>query len=277
LLYGKAYQGNNMVAQTIELPNLRKMFIPDPDHVIIDADLERADAQVVAWDADDEGLKDIFRAGLDIHAENAKAIGCTRKQAKEGVHAVDYDVSAGTLSTTLNCTTYKAQQFIDSWLGAHPKIRIWQKSIKFELETTRTIRNKFGFRRFFFDRLTPPTFHSALAWKPQSTVAIVTNKGLLNIYKNLPQVELLLQVHDSLVMQTHISNYPSILSLIIKEMSIPIPYDDPLTIPVSLSVSEKSWGEVKPHRQLDGYWEVEVADKDWRILETENGSRTASR
>ena len=256
-----------MVASTVDLPNLRKMFIPSLEHVVIDADLERADAQVVAWDADDEELKDIFRSGLDIHAENAKDIGCTRDEAKAGVHAVDYDVSARTLSATLNCTTYKAQQFIDRWFTAHPKILLWQQRIRFDLETTRTISNKFGFRRFFFDRLSPQTFHSALAWIPQSTVALVTNKGLLNIYNNLPEVELLLQVHDSLVMQTHVSNYPSILPSIIKEMSIPIPYDDPLTIPVSLSVSQKTWGDVLPHRQVNNQWEVEVAKNNWRRLE----------
>ena len=253
-----------MVAQTIELPNLRKIFIPDPNYVIIDADLERADAQVVAWDADDEDLKDIFRSGADIHAENAKDIGCNRGEAKAGVHAVNYDVSARTLAATLNCTTYQAQKFIDSWFKKHPKIKSWQERIRFELETTRTIRNKFGFRRFFMDRLSPQTFHSALAWIPQSTVAIVTNKGFVNIFANLPQVELLLQVHDSLVMQTHKSNYPHILEDIIRELSIPVPYDDPLIIPVSTAVSDRSWGDVKPHRKTNGYWEIEVADNDWR-------------
>jgi len=269
-----------MVAQTIELPNLRKIFIPGKNHVIIDADLQRADAQVVAWDADDEELKNIFRSGLDIHSENAKAIGCTRQQAKQGVHAVNYGVSARTLSTYLNCTTHQAQQFIDRWLDAHPKIKTWQRRIRDELETTRTIRNKFGFRRFFFDRVTdaygktnPKTFHEALSFIPQSTVAIVTNKGLLNIDNNLPQVELLLQVHDSLVMQTHRDNYPEILNLIIQEMSIPIPYDDPLIIPVTTAVSFKSWGDVKSHRQLNGKWEVEVADKDWRILDIEGNGQ----
>ena len=254
-----------MVAQTIELPNLRKIFIPDTNHVIIDADLERADAQVVAWDADDEGLKNIFRTGINIHEENAKAIGCTYLQAKQGVHAVNYGVSARTLSTYIDGTTHQAQQFINRWLGAHPKIITWQESKRFELETTRTISNKFGFRRFFFDRLNPQTFHEALAWVPQSTVAIVTNKGLVNIFTNLPKVELLLQVHDSLLMQTHRDNYPEILDDVIKEMSIPVPYDDPLIIPVSISASDKSWGDVQPHRKLNGSWEVQIGEDQWKI------------
>ncbi len=255
-----------MVASTIELPNLRKMFIPSPNSIIIDADLQRADAQVVAWEADDEELKQIFREGHDIHIENAKVIGCTRQKAKNGVHAVNYDVSARTLAVTLGSTVHEAQQFINRWFSAHPKIKIWQGHIKFQLETTRTITNKFGFRRFFFDRMSPQTFHEALAWIPQSTVAIVTNKGLLNIYNNLKEIELLLQVHDSLVMQAPKSTYPDILNSITKEMQISIPYDDPLIIPVTVAASHENWGEVKPHRQLNGRWEIEVSDKDWRIL-----------
>ncbi len=58
-------------------------------------------------------------------------------------------------------------------------------------------------------------------------------------------------------MQTHKSNYPQILSSIVKEMSIPIPYDDPLTIPVSISVSNKSWGDVESHTYSNGQWGTE--------------------
>ena len=52
-----------MVASTISLPNVKKMFIPDEGYTIIDADLEKADAQIVAWESGDEELKQIFREG----------------------------------------------------------------------------------------------------------------------------------------------------------------------------------------------------------------------
>ena len=43
-----------MVASTIALPNVKKMFIPDEGYTIIDADLKKADLQIVAWEAGDE-------------------------------------------------------------------------------------------------------------------------------------------------------------------------------------------------------------------------------
>ena len=53
-----------MVAQNIILPNIRKFIVPDPGYLIVDADLSGADAQVVAWEADDADLKEAFRDGV---------------------------------------------------------------------------------------------------------------------------------------------------------------------------------------------------------------------
>jgi hypothetical protein len=50
-----------MVAKTIDLPNVRKLFIPDPGKMIFDADLSGADLYVVVWEADDAGLKKALR------------------------------------------------------------------------------------------------------------------------------------------------------------------------------------------------------------------------
>ncbi len=235
------------------------MFIPDEGYTIIDADLAKADVQVVAWEAGDEILKQMFREGVNLHRENAKVIYNTTNptveqydKAKAGVHAIDYDASAGTLKHTLNSTQYEAEQFIRSWFSAHPKIKDWQDRVETTLRQTKTVTNAFGYRYYFFDRvvdqwgkLNKKLFHEALAWSPQSTVAIVTNHGLLNIEENLPQVELLLQVHDSLVMQAPTSLCPGIFPKILKEMDIEVPFDDPLHIPVSLAASEVSWGHIK--------------------------------
>ena len=244
-----------MVAQTINLPNTRKMFIPDPGKMLIDMDLEQADAQVVAWEAGDEKLKAIFREGLDIHTMNAAdafqiakeaVTKPQRQQAKIGVHAFNYDSKPQTVAEHTGMTLSEAILFRDNWFGAHPKILDWQKAIKEELHGNKgTIRNIFGYEITFFDRLDIKRFHEALAWKPQSVVAIVTNIGLCNIDENLPEVELLMQNHDSLLMQTDINNCPDIYPEIEKLMAIEVPYDDPLIISTGLSVSDKSWGDVE--------------------------------
>lgn len=233
------------------LPNVRKLFVPDPGYVIADSDLAQADAQVVAWEADDDILKEIFRdPNLDLHEENAKMIfgSCNpkkRKLAKRGVHATNYGSSARTLAISLGITVKEAEWFIKRWFEIHPGILEWHERIKESLTTKRMVENKWGYRRFYFDRI-ESCFTEAVAWIPQSSVAIYINKAWDKIVETVPEVEVLLQVHDSLVYQ-----WPEALtSQVIPKVkaafdSIAIPYDDPLVIPAGIAVSQTSWGDVE--------------------------------
>lgn len=232
------------------LPNVRRMFKPDPGKEIADIDLDRADAQVVAWDANDEVLKQIFREGLDLHMENAKMIYGERATprhralAKAGVHATNYYASARTLAVALGITVKEAEDFQRKWFRAHPAIPEWHDRVNNDLITKKEVRNAFGYRFRFFDRpdgLLP----QALAWIPQSTVAIVTNRGLIAVHQRLPKVDVLLQVHDSIVIQYLRELRNPILRSLRKCLSVEIPYPDPLTIPLGVKVSESSWGECK--------------------------------
>ena len=240
-----------MVAQTLALPNVKKLFLPDPGYIIVDCDLAQADAQVVAWECNDVALKEIFQSDtLDLHEENAKAIFGTltkrnRQLAKGGVHAVNYGAKPRTLAAALGITVYEAERFMKLWFGAHPNIKDWQQRIDMQLATNRTVTNQFGNRRYYFDRV-EHLLPEALAWIPQSTVALVINRALVNVDKNLrASVEPLMQVHDSLVMQIKKTAYPNILPELKANMEIVVPYDDPLIIPVGLEVSTSSWGEVE--------------------------------
>lgn len=248
-----------MVAKTITLPNIRKLFLPDANHIICDCDFGQADARVVAWDADAPKLKAIFNDPTkDLHSENAFSIFGERaldeagnilhkfrQQAKMGVHAVNYLITVRSLAKALGISIREAEHFMNAWFAAHPEIEEWHDSIEEQLMSTRTIQNAWGFRKVFHDRI-DKVLTEAVAWIPQSTVAITINKALLNISRNLPEVEVLIQVHDSLVMQFHRSLYPAILPEIKKEMTIAIPYDDPLILPVDVQVSSLSWGHKTP-------------------------------
>lgn len=148
------------------------------------------------------------------------------------------------MAKTVGLTVHEADQAQKRWFAAHPGIKQWHERVQHELETTRMVRNKFGYRRFYFERI-EGLLPEALAWVPQSTVAIVTNKGLVNLEKNVSDVELLLQTHDSITFQFPRTSFPRILPEIRKNLEIVVPYDDPLIIPVGISLSGKSWGDCK--------------------------------
>lgn len=257
---------------TIDLPNIRKLMVPDRGMVLCDVDLAGADAQVVAWEAGDEQLKAAFRAGLKVHVVNAKALFGEERmgedgkaepyytRTKVGVHLTNYGGKAYTCAKALGIPRNQAEAFQSKWFGLHPAIPAWHRRVERELQTTRMVVNKFGFKRLYLGR-PENSLTEALAWGPQSTVAIVINHGLARIYEEFPEVELLLQVHDSLVFQIPAYLFPKALPRIRELLLVTIPYADPLVIQCGLKVSWNSWGEVK---QLTG---PNIDRNGWPILQ----------
>ena len=255
--------------EDLNLPNVRKLFIPDPGYTFFDMDLDRADLQVVVWESDEEELKAALRLGVDMHLLNAFTLAGKslpsleqlveghpeynrwripykkeRQLAKAFIHGTNYGGGARTMSKAAGVTVHQADKFQNIYFSRYPGIKKWHERILNELRTRRYVTNKFGYRRFYFDRI-DGVLPEALAWIPQSTVACSINRSWLNIYDNLPEVQVLLQVHDSLAGQfpTHLKDWA--LRRMKEESLITIPYDDPLTIPVGIKTSEVSWGDCK--------------------------------
>lgn len=234
---GRAYH-------VLSLPNIRSLFLPDNDMLLADSDLDRADLQVVIWEAEDEEMKQMMREGVNIHEENAKLIGFPYAMAKRFIHGTNYGGGHRTMAMSCGLSQHEAETAQHRWFSAHPGIKRWHKRTETTLFNTGTVQNSFGYKFKFFDRpegLLP----KALAWIPQSTVAIVINLGLLNLWNFMrDDVQLLMQIHDSLVYQfpkTKLSLLPTIES----HLRITVPYPDPLVIPISTKLSDKNWGSVK--------------------------------
>lgn len=257
----------------VKLPNIRELFIPDPGCTFFDADLDRADMQIVGWESGDENLKLALKKGIDLHCMSAAEIfGITgipvdelieshpnyadhrakigkgyRDKTKNGGHACDYGVGDRKLAQTLGITTHEASLFKSKWFSLYPGIRKWHLRVAEQVQKQGYIENPFGARLYNFGRFDLPEF---LGWVPQSTVAGVINRILCAIDAEYQagkiSIELLLQVHDSLagqfptkLAQTEIANLKRIGSSII------VPYDDPLIIPLGVKTSTKSWGDCK--------------------------------
>lgn len=265
-----------MVAKTADLPNIRKLFVPDPGMIIADCDLSGADARVVAWEAEDEDLMDAFESGLKVHIKNARDVfpekvkgwsdeaikatdhaGGIYDTCKKGVHATNYGAVPSTLASRLGWTIKESEDFQRNWFGLHPGIRGWQIRVRDSLSMSgdeffdkygrfgggKTVFNKFGYRRIFFDRV-ESCYKEALAWTPQSTVGLTTNKGAMKVRENLPWVEILLQVHDSLVIQFPRDRLGD-RKMIRGELRTAVPYERTLVIPWGFAASTRSWGDAE--------------------------------
>src|ERR1700752_21439 len=256
----------SMLGDPYQFPNIREIFVPDSGYTWFDLDLERADLFVVCWEADDEQLKAAMRLGTDIHLLNAYVITgkepppleelvetypkypdhrgrmkLTREFAKIFCHGTNYGGQPATMSSHTGRTRAEIERAQRIWFGAHPGIKKWHDRVRDQVVQRRYIDNRFGYRWFIFDRV-DSIIPEAIAWIPQSTVSIVINRIWTNIYQNLPEVQIAMQVHDSLPGQMPTPRVNELLPKLREQSQILIPYDDPLIIPVSIKTSEVSWG-----------------------------------
>ena len=256
----------------VKLPNIRELALTDPRKTYFDLDLDRADMQIVGWESGDDNLKTALRRGIDLHCmsaaeifgikgipidelveshpnyfEHRSRIGkANRDKTKNGGHACDYAVGTPKLAQTLGITRHEADQFKSRWYGLFPGIRKWHLRVEQTVATTGYLENIFGARLYQFGRFNLPEF---LGWQPQSTVAGVINRVLVNIdtaqQANETTIELSLQVHDSLAGQFDSSKEEAELVNLKHFASILLPYADPLIIPVGVKTSLISWGACK--------------------------------
>lgn len=267
---GKAAERGNvaMLGDPYSLPNIRSLFGPDPGYTFFDQDLDRADLTVMAWDAEDELLKAALKLGVDIHLLNVYVLDnqnpppleelvethpkyydhrtprkLKREFSKVFCHATDYLGKSRTVAANTGRTIHETDRAQRIYLGTYKGIERWQRRIIEQVNRFRFVENRFGYRWYIFDRISDQIMPEAVAWIPQSTVSIVINRIWSAIYKNIPEVQVLLQVHDSLGGQfpTHRKEY--CMQKIAEHSKIIVPYNDPLIIPTSIATSEKSWGD----------------------------------
>lgn len=256
-----------MLGDPLSLPNIRSIFIPDPGFTFFDMDLDRADLQVVVWEADDAMLKAALRMGADIHLLNAFALDDRdpppleelveshprysshrgplkhkREFAKVFCHATNYGGGPRTIAGALGRTVHEVDKAQKLWFGAHPGVKKWHERVKDQILRHRFVENKFGYRWYIFDRL-DMVLPEAIAWIPQSTVSNVINEIWQRVYDTAPEVEVNLQVHDSLAGQFPTHRREPALAHLRRCSQVVIPYDEPLTIPTGIKTSTVSWGD----------------------------------
>jgi DNA polymerase-1 len=225
------------------LPNIRDMFVADEGHVLVSMDLVKADLHVVVWESGEEELAEMLANGVNIYKAAAGVIGMPYKKAKSFIHGTNYGGSYRTMARTQKITEKEARAAQDAWFKKYPGIRRWHKRVEEQLLNTHSVSNMFGYRIIFFDRV-DGLLPEALAWIPQSTVACVINRVWRRLVETAPEVNVLLQVHDELLMQVREEDLESAVEKIKEASKVVVPYPNPLTIPSELKVG-KRWGKME--------------------------------
>jgi uracil-DNA glycosylase family 4 len=246
--------GTNM--QNIPKGIVRQIFIPDEGKVFVNADLSQAEARVVAWLAQEDRLIQVFRDGGDIHSRNAAKIfrkaevdvtASEREIAKRVIHASNYGMGPITFSRQAGVKVVEAKRLLNAYFAEFPRIKLWHMSIDNQLRNTRTLVTPLGRRRTFFNRWDESLKKEAYAYIPQSTVADLLNMGLRRLYARYlgTDVEVLLQIHDAVLLQVPIKKVSEIAQEVKNILTIPLTINHrEMVIPVDISTGN-TWNDLK--------------------------------
>jgi DNA polymerase I-like protein with 3'-5' exonuclease and polymerase domains len=95
-----------------------------------------------------------------------------------------------------------AEEFQSNYYSAFSAIPKFHQWVAEQLQTKMYLTNVFGRRRDFFDRPdSDETIRKAVAYLPQSATGDRLNLGLYRIWKHMPHVQLVAQVHDAVYFQ----------------------------------------------------------------------------
>lgn len=240
-----------MLDTNIQLPNCKEIFLPStPTRMFFNADYSGADAMVVAADSECKWLLDFFandtrKLYVVIASEYLQTEISTNdpryKQFKAFIHGTNYGMQVAKAAATANMSLRDAAMLQKFYFSLCPEIPKWHKRIIAEIYRRAYIENCFG-ARFWFKDLTAPTWtNQAFASIPQSTIAVLCNKGLIAV-ERIEDVYTLLQVHDAAAgeFEARLLNAPELIK---SAMEIPLPYEGlDLTIPVDIEISHISYG-----------------------------------
>ena len=249
----------NIPVRTETGRRIREAFVAEDGHVLLSADYSQIELRLAAHMADVPALKDAFAQGQDIHNLTATELfgevnRDTRGRAKTINFAILYGISRWGLAGRLSVTPDEAQAMIDRYFERFPGIN------RYIAETLDHVRQT-GFTRTLFGRKTHFTNiasknqaerqgaeRAAINAPIQGTCADIIKRAMVRMEPalaaaGLPEVRMLLQVHDELVFELPAGQVDAARAVIGEVMATAAAPLVALTVPLGVEIGTgHSWG-----------------------------------
>lgn len=240
---------------------IRKMFVPKPGCVLVDADYSQIELRVLAHIAGDTTMQESFRNGTDVHAATAAQVfgvpvesvtPLQRRHAKAVNFGIVYGISEFSLAEDIGVSRYEAKRYIDSYLDHYSGVRAYMKEVVEEAKK-RGYTETLYHRRRYIPELTSSNFNVrsgaeriALNTPIQGTAADIIKLAMIRVEQALeehyPEAKLLLQVHDELIVECPEELAELVSQLVSREMETVAKLQVPLTAEAKFG---KSWYDAK--------------------------------
>ncbi len=240
---------------------IRKMFIPKPGCVLVDADYSQIELRVLSHIADDKTMQQAFISGEDVHTVTASQVFSVpqesvtplqRRHAKAVNFGIVYGISEFSLAEDIGVSRYEAKAYIDNYLATYHGVREYMKQVVEGARDKGFTTTMYG-RKRYIPELKNSNFmvrqsaeRMALNTPIQGTAADIIKLAMVRVEKaleeNIPEAKLLLQVHDELIVECPEALASQVAAIVSREMEGVARLSVPLNAEAKIG---KSWYEAK--------------------------------
>ena len=234
---------------------IREFFVADTKHTFVIADYSQIELRVLAHLSDDKNMINMLKnRDADIHSETAAKIFNTnidsvtkdmRRKAKEVNFGLIYGMESFGLSKSLDISKKEADELIKAYFGQFPKIKGFLEKIVVDATKNTYTETLYGRKRFITE-LSSSNFQVKAMGKRiamnapiQGTASDIMKIAMIRLIKKLSSLEstnLLLQIHDEIIIQTPKVLSDKVSNIMQKEMEDA----SSLKVPLFVDIKENS-------------------------------------
>jgi DNA polymerase-1 len=249
----------NIPIRTPEGRRIRQAFIAPRGHVLLAADYSQIELRIMAHLSDDESLRRAFADGDDIHRATAaevfgvepSAVTADQRRAAKAINfGLIYGMSAFGLARQLGIERHAAQEYVGRYFGRYPGVREYMERTRALARSQGYVETIFGRRLYLPDinsrdrQAQQYAERSAINAPMQGTAADIIKRAMIKVHawlaaKSVP-AQLVMQVHDELVLEVAESAVDKVRSEVVSIMSGAAE----LSVPIKVATGTgKNWDE----------------------------------
>lgn len=200
---------------------IRKVFVPRPGYIFMDADYSQIELRILAHMSEDEQLIEAYRMHADIHRITASQVfhipfeevtDLQRRNAKAVNFGIVYGISSFGLSQDLSITRKEAAEYIEKYFATYPGVKNFLDNSVKEAKEKGYVTTLFHRRRpvpeLGSSNFMQRSFGERVAMNSpiQGTAADIIKLAMIRVHGRLKKEglksKLILQVHDELLVET---------------------------------------------------------------------------
>ena len=251
----------NIPVRTTEGKKLRAFFTAPDGRVLCDADYSQIELRVLASIAKDENMINAFLSGTDIHTATAAQVfgmprdmvtPVMRSRAKAVNFGIVYGIGAFSLSKDIGVTRAEADSYIKGYLASYPQVAAYMENTIKQAKADGYVTTLYGRRRYLPELSNSNAMLRAFGERVarnapiQGTAADIIKLAMIRVFNRLkselPSANLILQVHDELIVECDQADSDTACRILKEEMEAATNMAVPLTVDAHIG---KNWLEAK--------------------------------